>query len=284
MNILLAGGSGFIGAKVKESLRSNGYRVFCLSRSGGSHEDDLKCDITSNSQLEEASLKLSNYKISVLVNFCSRVMTSNDEPYNIFDSNLKIAFALTKLAERLLPEKLVNASSTAIYPNITGSFSETSITMPSVNSDSWYGLSKFVTENLIDIQLIRLGVVCVHLRICQVYGEGMDESRIIPVLREELRSSGMMTLWGNGEREIPLIDVEKLVKIVTKFVENNCTSGVFNVAGEHLNLIELANRIAQQQKIENPKIILLSKGNKSKFRIETEKLKVFLNTSDRNNK
>tara|TARA_B110000879_G_scaffold211901_1_gene306067 strand:+ start:7955 stop:8809 length:855 start_codon:yes stop_codon:yes gene_type:complete len=284
MNIVIAGGSGFIGAKVKESLRSNGYRVFSLSRSGGRHEDDLKCDITSNTQLEDITVKLSNYKISVLVNFCSRVMSSDTEPDTLFDSNLKIAFALANLAEKLLPEKLVNASSTAIYPNITGSFSETSIAMPSVNSDSWYGLSKFVTENLIDIKLIPLGVVCVHLRICQVYGKGMGESRIIPVLREELRSNGTMTLWGNGERVIPFIEVEKLLVIVTKFVENDCIGGVFNVVGEHLNLVQLANRIALQQKIENHKIILLSKGNKSKFRVETDKLKHFLNASERNNK
>lgn len=284
MNIVIAGGSGFIGAIVKESLRSNGYRVFSLSRSGGRHEDDLECDITSNTQVEDIAVKLSNYKISVFVNFCSRVMTSDDEPDKLFDSNLKIAFAIANLAERLLPEKFINASSTAIYPNITGSFSETSMAMPSVNSDSWYGLSKFVTENLIDIRLFGLGVVCVHLRICQVYGEGMGESRIIPVLREELRSSGVMTLWGNGEREIPFIDVEKLLGIVMKFVENDCSSGVFNVVGEHLSLIQLADRIALQQKIENPKIILLSKGNKSKFRVETDKLQDFLNASERNNK
>ena len=42
MNIVVAGGSGFLGTILTQSLRIKGNRVFSLSRSTGSHEDDLK--------------------------------------------------------------------------------------------------------------------------------------------------------------------------------------------------------------------------------------------------
>ena len=278
MNIVVAGGSGFLGTILTRSLRIKGNRVFSLSRSIGGHEDDLRCDFTSHAEIEDITIKLSNHKIDVLVNLCSKLMTSVDDGNDVFDSNLKIAYGIINLAKKLLPQKVINASSTAVYPNVTGSFNEKSIVKPSVNSDSLYGLSKFVTENLIDIHLIRLGSVCVHLRICQVYGERMSEDRIIPVLRKELQSNGTMTLWGNGEREIPLIEVGVLTGIVENFIDHSCEGGIYNIVGKHLSLLEIAKEIALQEKIPNHKIILLPKGNQSKFRVTTNKLTNFLNS------
>ena len=234
MNIVVSGGSGFLGAVLTQSLRKKGNRVFSLSRSKGGHEDDLQCDCTSHIDIEDIAKKLSNQKISVLVNLCSKTMASVDDDNEIFEDNVKIAAGIINLAKILLPHKVINASSTAVYPEVTGSFDEKSMVMPSVNSDSLYGLSKLVTENLIDIHLIRLGTVCVHLRICQVYGEKMNEARIIPVLRKELRSKGTMTLRGNGEREIPFIEVGELVRIIDRFVENICESGIYNIAGKNI--------------------------------------------------
>ena len=147
--------------------------------------------------------------------------------------------------------------------------------MPSSNSDAIYGLSKFVTENLIDINLRHLDIHSAHLRISQIYGKGMREDRLIPVLRRELKADGKMTLWGNGEREIPLIHISRLLEIIEIFIIKSC-SGVYNIASEQFNLIEIANLIAKEEGLLEPEIILIPNGSRARFILVTKKLKKFL--------
>lgn len=274
MKILLTGGSGFVGKKLSSFLRSKGHRVFSLSRTEGNHDDDYACDLTDSSQINKILEIFHGYEFDVFINLSSKLMTDNNK--EILSENINIASGIIFLAIKLSPKKIINASSTAVYPNLSGFYDEDAKVMPSINSDAIYGLSKFITENLIDINLLKQGVNCIHLRICQIHGDGMNPQRIIPTLRDELVESKKMTLWGNGERVIPLIEINNLVKIVEKFASNKCSSGVYNVAEEHMSIKDIAIKIAKDINIDDYQIIYREEGNKSKFKISTEKLKYFL--------
>jgi nucleoside-diphosphate-sugar epimerase len=276
MKILLTGGSGYLGTSLKQELRNRGNRVFCLSRSSGPHIDDLACDLTDMSEIDDIFKKLNGEKIKVVVHLASKLMDETSSQFDIFDHNLEISKGFVRLAGLLMPSKIINASSTAVYPEISGTFDEESIIMPSVNSDALYGLSKFVAENLMDASLLSSSTQCIHLRIGQVYGDQMPEDKIIPVLRKELKIDSRMTLFGCGERIIPFVNISFLIDVILKFILNKTKSGVYNVVSENTSLIDIANRIAQEEGVSEPDIVLVPDGKTSKFRVVAEKLNQFL--------
>ena len=207
MKILVTGGSGYLGTYLKQELRKRGNRVFSLSRSSGHHIDDLACDLTNMSEIDDICKKLSGEKFAVAVHLASKLMSETLSQSDIFNHNLEISQGFIRLARLLMPSKVINASSTAVYPEISGTFDEESLIKPSVNSDALYGLSKFVAENLIQYNLKSRNTQCIHLRIGQVYGDQMPDDRIIPVLRRELQKNSRMTLFGNGKRIIPFVNI-----------------------------------------------------------------------------
>lgn len=276
MKILLTGGSGYLGTSLKQELRNRGDRVFSLSRSSGPHIDDLACDLTNMSEIDDIFKKLKGEKIKVVVHLASKLMDETLSQSDIFDHNLEISKGFVRLAGLLMPSKVINASSTAVYPEISGTFDEESIIMPSVNSDALYGLSKFVAENLMDASLLSTSIQCIHLRIGQVYGDQMPEDKIIPVLRKELKIDSRMTLFGCGERIIPFVNISFLIDVIVKFIINKTKSGVYNVVSENTSLIDIANRIAQEEGVSEPDIVLVPNGKTSKFRVVAEKLNQFL--------
>tara|TARA_B100000963_G_C22640005_1_gene679916 strand:- start:2560 stop:3399 length:840 start_codon:yes stop_codon:yes gene_type:complete len=276
MKILVTGGSGYLGTSLKLELRNRGNRVFSLSRSSGPHIDDLACDLTNMSEVDGICKKLSGENITVAVHLASKLMNETLSQSDIFDQNLEITKGFTRLAGLLKLSKIINASSTAVYPEITGTFDEESLIMPSVNSDALYGLSKFVAENFMDANFDSLSTQCIHLRIGQIYGDQMPKDKIIPILRKELKIDSRMTLFGSGERIIPLVNISFLIDVLIKFIVNKTKSGVYNVVSENSSLIEIANRIAYEEGVTEPDIILVSEGKTSKFRVITEKLNQFL--------
>jgi len=276
MKILVTGGSGYLGTSLKQELRNRGNRVFSLSRSSGPHIDDLACDLTDMLEIDDICKKLSGEKITVAVHLASKLMNETLSQSDIFDHNLEISQGFVRLAGLLMPSKVINASSTAVYPEISGTFDEESLIKPSVNSDALYGLSKFVAENLMDASLHSTSTQCIHLRIGQVYGDQMPEDRIIPVLRKELQLDSRMTLFGSGERIIPFVNISFLIDVIVKFIENETKSGVYNVVSENSSLIDIAHRVAHEEGVTEPLIVLVPEGKTSKFRVIAEKLNQFL--------
>lgn len=276
MKILVTGGSGYLGTSLKQELRNRGNRVFSLSRSSGQHIDDLACDLTDMSEVNDICKKLRGENIAVAVHLASKLMNETMSQSDIFDKNLEITKGFVRLAGLLKPSKIINASSTAVYPEITGTFDEESLIMPSVNSDALYGLSKFVAENFMDTSFHSTSIQCIHLRIGQVYGDQMPQDKIMPVLKKELKIDSRMTLFGSGDRVIPLVNISFLIDVIIKLIVNKTKSGVYNVVSENLSLIEIANRIAYEEGVKEPNIVLVPEGKTSKFRVITEKLNKLL--------
>jgi len=276
MNIVVTGGSGYLGAFLTRILRSQVNRVFSLSTSSGPHIDDLACNLADISKINAIGKDLGDHKVDVVVHLASKLMNEALSQSDVFEHNLEISQGFVKLARLLMPSKVIHASSTAVYPEISGTFDEESVIRPSVNSDALYGLSKFVAENLIDVNLKSESTQCIHLRVGQVYGDEMPQDRIIPVLRKELQQHSRMTLFGSGERVIPFVNISFLINVIVKFIENEAKSGIYNVVSENSSLINVAHRIANEEGVSNPHIVLVPEGKNFKFRVATEKLNNFL--------
>ena len=94
------------------------------------------------------------------------------------------------------------------------------------------------------------------------------------------RMSGVnnVALWTGQPASpfIPFVNISFLIDVIVKFVENETKSGVYNVVSENLSLIDIAHRIAHEEGVTEPVIVLVPKGKTSKFRVIAEKLNQFL--------
>ena len=104
MNILITGGSGYIGTRLVKQLRSQGNRVVSLSTSSVSHIDDFICDLTDPVEIEFIGNKLVGFNIGVIVHLASKLMDTSLSYAEIFDQNVQITLGFIN---RINPHDLV---------------------------------------------------------------------------------------------------------------------------------------------------------------------------------
>ena len=281
MKILITGGDGFIGKHLSEYLRKK-YKIFIVKRpsfvSGAvADKNNIAVDLTNAERTKVVFKKFKRlHKIDVIMHLSCNVASSQDiDNVDILHKNILIIENVVEIAKMLKPKKLINFSSIAVYPNEDGVYSESCEVKPSVNNDCLYGLAKLCGENLLDFGLRNEDIMITHLRVAQVYGEGMRADRVIPVMLDELRRTNAITVFGDGMRMSNFIKLNKLVRIVDIFVKRRL-SGIYNIGGENINYLTLAKRLIKEHGNKQSRIIKDPEGLRPKFRLDTRKLSAVL--------
>lgn len=269
MNVLVTGANGFIGSHVCPFLKGQGHQVF-----------KLELDLTNHANVVQFSEKFkSKHRIDVVIHLATKMASENQdltEQFKLLYDNLEITKNVVALVKILKPQKLINFSSMAVYPNVDGVFSEDTRIHMSENSDCLYGLAKFCGENIFECFLKNQNIVITHLRISQVYGGGMCSDRIMPIMQQELKEKNTVTVYGTGERISNFISIDKLLEVLWHFFIEKLP-GVYNVGGESLAYLEIAKRIIKEKGDEKSRIIKLKKGSRVKFILDTKKLEEKMN-------
>ena len=99
----------------------------------------------------------------------------------------------------------------------------------------------------------------------------MRKDRIIPMMLEELRKKNTITVFGNGERTSNFIEIHKLLRFVELFLVKDL-KGIYNIGGEHISYRNLAKMIIREHGDRKSKAVMVPKGSKSKFCIDTTRI------------
>ena len=281
MKILVTGHSGFIGQNIVKYLSSRGHLIVGVSRGPcqkSACDIQISCDL---GDMQSCELLLSNKNLSsidIIIHTSSVLADSeNIKSLTLLYDNLKITEGIVKLCQSLKPKSLVNLSTFAVYPNVDGDFSEESKTSVGTNPEGIYGLSKLCSENIFDFYLSPLLNV-VHLRLGQVYGEGMRSDRIYSIFLDELKHFNRITVWGNGQRISNFIPVSILMESIQFFV-NYQLSGVYNVGHYNISYKDMAQMIINQYGNIRSEIILVPEGSQSRFTLNCEKVRLMIEKS-----
>ena len=276
-NILITGVNGFVGSALLNNLRKE-YNIIGIGRKNFDYDYTyVYCDLIDSNNLECAIDKLKQYKIDIIIHAASKMASNeNVNDINILLENIKLSENVATLTKKLGIDYFINLSSSSVYPNIDGEYSEESKIWPAQNSDCFYGLSKFNAENILTFQLGSILVNLLHLRISMIYGYGMNENRIIAILKNDIIKKNKLILFGEGQRLINLIHINSLCEYVKYFIENPF-SGIVNISNECISLNDLAKTLVKEFGNNKTDILIQKKGNKNKFIIDITKLKKIIN-------
>jgi len=264
--IIITGANGFIGSHLVSKF-SNEYHVIGIDHhSTGKSENYYQINLLEV-DFEKYQGKL---EVDVFIHLASVMADAqNLNDISIINQNNTMSFNAANLAVQLKCKHFINLSSSSVYPNVNGVFTEVSTIDPSQNPDAFYGLSKFNSEVIID-KLLKDQLKVTHLRSSMIYGEGVNSSRIWPVMEKELMEQNTVTVYGNGERLINQLHVNSLSTIISKVIVQSIT-GKYNIKDETISIKRLAERIISQKGNPESKIVLKSEGNKNKFELDNSK-------------
>lgn len=223
-NVLLTGGTGFIGKHLTDVLIENGFTVSILSRSQRKNTPSItyyKWNLKDN-YIEEEAILNADYIIHLAGEGIVEKRWTKKRKKAILESRTKpieLIFSILKENNKTL-DAFVSASAVGIYGAFTTQEICTENTPP---ANDFLGTTCQIWENTAD-QITTLGIRTVKIRTGIVLGK--DEGflkKITPSFK-----AGFGAILGSGKQYIPWIHVEDLAQIYLKAIVDTEMQGAYN--------------------------------------------------------
>ena len=275
-NVLVVGGTGFLGYHVCTKLIKKKYSVLSLSSKKPIKKRIVKgvkyilADIRNKKELEILNKK----NINFIINLAGYIDHSGNK------KNLKTHFIGTKnLADKFLKSKLTNfiqAGTSLEYGNVKSPQKERVREKPVGK----YGKTKLQANLYLEKLRKKYGFPYVVLRIYQIFGPNQDSTRLVPfVIRSCLKNLEFPCTHGKQIRDFLYVDdftdlISKILTSKKKF------SGIFNIgSGKPISVQKLINYIKNKIGKGTPLYgrVKMRKEEQMLFFPETKKIKNAIN-------
>lgn len=260
-NILVTGGSGFIGSELTKKLISEGHRV-SITSSGNEHKIDGVHNIFYLNLDGLNWNAIQNEKIQVLYHLAANNDTQSVDHDGMMAANVQATQSL--IHQIYAPgylEKIIFASTAAVYGHTNSPTVESSS-----NPVTIYAQSKFLAEDVLRAFAKSFKVPTICFRYSNVYGlgeqfKGKRASMIYQILNAMLNDkSPELFAFGSQSRDwIYIQDVVRANLLALDRVPNktfeiyNCSTNISTSFIEIVNIInELTDSNIQPKWIENP--------------------------------
>lgn len=225
-NVLISGGSGFIGRNLTTLLLAKGYSVSILSRSEKQNKGDVfyyKWDVAKQTIDEEAILK-ADYIIHLAGENIAEKRWTAKRKAAIIDSREKstqLLYSILKKHYKKL-DAFVSASAVGIYGAVNG---EEICTEDMKPANDFLGYTCQKWEDSIDF-IENLNIRTVKIRTGLVLGKNDGFlKKLIPLFKYRLGSS-----LGSGKQYMPWIHVDDLCAIYLQAISDASMEGPYNAA------------------------------------------------------
>lgn len=251
MNVLILGGTGFLGSHVTDAIVARGHNVRLFDKSVIERGDVefINADFSDIMALSEALIG-----IDVVIHMISTSVpsTSNHNPISDINGNLVNTVNLLDLMRQADVSNLVYFSSGGtVYGNPNYSpMDESHKTNPICS----YGIVKLAIEKYICMYHSLYGIKSTILRPSNPYGPGqkrMGVQGFIGTCLKAAVNNSKLTVWGDGSVIRDYIYVSDMVSATIKAMEI-LPQGIFNISsgkGYSINEIILAVEALTQRKI-----------------------------------
>lgn len=225
-NVLISGGSGFIGSHLTGLLIANGYSVSILSRNEKQNKGDIfyyKWDV-ANQTIDEKAVLNADFIIHLAGENIAEKRWTAKRKAEIIDSREKstqLLYAVLKKNNKKL-DAFISASAVGIYGAING---EEICSEDTTYANDFLGYTCQKWEGAIDF-IENLNIRTVKIRTGLVLGKNDGFlKKLIPLFQFRLGSA-----LGSGKQYMPWIHVDDLCAIYLQAVMNPNIEGAYNAA------------------------------------------------------
>ena len=244
--ILITGGAGFIGSHLASELIKQGYPVRILDNLYTGRKEN----VPNNSEFIIGDIrKIKDLKevlddVECIFHLAAHVSVpeSVKNPILNFDVNVKGTFLLLEEARRREVEKIILASSAAIYGTVGEQIPETHEKTPK----NPYGLSKLIAEEYCQHYSLLYGLKTNILRFFNVYGP-KKRGNAVDVFMSRALANEPLLINGDGTQFRDFVYVADVVRASIACFMNNRYGEVYNVGtGRATKVIDIAKRIIEE--------------------------------------
>lgn len=217
MNILVIGGSGFIGSHTSDSLSKNGHKVSILDKvSSPWLRNDQKMII--GDMMDKKTLQLSMKNIDYVYYFAgvADIGEAKSNPYKAIETNI---MGLTNALEAAIKnniKKFVYASTMYVYSS----------------EGSFYRATKQAAEIIIEAYQENFGLNYIFLRYGSLYGPRSQDWNGIRGFVKQIKKKGFVEYSGNGSEIREYINVLDAANLSIKALEDEYKNRAITITGQ----------------------------------------------------
>jgi UDP-glucose 4-epimerase len=241
MKVAITGGSGFVGAVVRELAASLSWEVTLLARASSAltlRENETRSEWDASqcqgkvpslkgqdALINLAALIPSDYRQAALADACMQV-------------NALAVLSLVEACERDGVGRLVHVSSGNIYSPSLELVTEDAATYPAQRA-TYYLTSKLAGELYVEHARLQKKVSSAVLRASSVYGPGMGPG-LIPTFASKLLGNQDIVVQDGGRYGVDLVFVKDVANAVVSATQGDA-EGIFNIGlGRMTTVLEVA--------------------------------------------
>ncbi len=253
MKVLVTGGAGYIGAQLVFELAKNvnitevivydnlvrkNFNLF-ISVSNKIKNDKVK--FIHGDLLDSRSLNAAMQNVQIVYHLAA-VTNSSDKSLNsdTFEqtNHWGTAEVVYAAEEAGTVEQFIYASSTGVYQGGKDGLCDESSTL---NPRDYYSISKMRGEE--HVARLQEKMNAKILRIGNVYGysPSIRFDSVINKFLFDAQFNGRISIHGSGKQIRPFIHINKVINVMTSFIDANTPSGYYNISDKNLKILDLVD-------------------------------------------
>jgi len=223
--ILVTGATGFVGSRLVEKLVEKKYDVIAQGRKVKPWTPKCVEERLINIDFNKTEYELGEF--DTVVNCISMIEVENNIWEKFSYPNCSIAQAI---ARKISCAQLIHVSTCSVY-------SKKSQYTNQPYPVNFYGLSKYVSEKLVEIE--RKGQNSLVLRFPIIIGKNKQNSDFLQYIINQTQIVKPIELYGEGLYYRNVIHVSEAVKAIISSVETDCVSGFDTIDVGSYNAISI---------------------------------------------
>ncbi len=288
MNILVAGGAGFIGSHLIDSLLHEGHRIICADKlimgkqniehlNGNENFKFYETELADQQKVEQI---FTENAIDVVYHLAanSDIQKGGREPSIDFNDTLLTTRVLLEGMRKAGVKKMFFASTSAVYGEMLDV--ELTETTGGLMPVSYYGGAKLASEALISSYVSMCDMSVVVFRFPNVIGPRLTHGAVFDFIRKLRNNSAELEILGDGTQCKPYIYVLDLVEAIVKLTKKfNKGEVVYNISvtSPGTNVTHIAEIVVEELGLDNVKFVYTGgergwKGDVPRFSYDISKV------------
>ena len=247
-NILITGGSGFLGRQIVWQAEKIGYKVFAPR----STEFNLETNIGVDDYFENIEPTIDCIIHSAA--YYGGIGINQTDPAGLISRNTKMTINIFEAAAKWNVKKFISVGSACSYPGriIDELYEKDMFNGRCHESVEAYGFNKRIHLVFQSAFYKQFGIESNQLVLTNLYGEHdvFNEKRshvisaLIKKIVEAKQNSTNVNAWGTGKPKREFVYVEDAAEIIVRSIDFDHSLEPINVNGEEISILDLSNLIA----------------------------------------